>query len=237
MSSKKTYLFITLAIALLAIIIALVVTITIVTSNKKDSSNEVVVNNKVENTITESTEENNDTTEDIIQPRVKPEDIKIDSVTIPEVVEDSTAEEHSEVYYSFPTPEEFLETTAFEYYYNPPDFGIPMKVIPGEKEIFDDMFIRYSFSIENTDLIFYVEYNTADDDGNTDYVFSEVANKYGTDYSTVYFNNGVPVNSLEIYEELNEVTFISTFTTDYVDGTTCSLTDVYSGEVTVITLD
>jgi hypothetical protein len=71
----------------------------------------------------------------------------------------------------------------------------------------------YVFNVRNTDMCCYCEVK----DGNIIFI-SSVTNRYGSSYPCVYFKQGVPSNSKQIYDTLLEDWGYVEGTTDYTEG-------------------
>ena len=102
--------------------------------------------------------------------------------------------------------------------------------------------IRYKAS--NTDAIAIYDIDSEQHMGENyyhpdyEYLYADSGwNQYGSDYPVVYFVNGVPENNEEIYNKIYEYSIGGSYLeTDYIEGDSCVLTDVETGEVFTISL-
>lgn len=80
---------------------------------------------------------------------------------------------------------------------------------------YSDGSTEYWYAYDNTDVVTYLLRSSP----NAEFEYMGFNNRYGSDFSIVYFENGVPSNSQQIYELMNsnEVP-ISNYTTDYKEG-------------------
>lgn len=86
------------------------------------------------------------------------------------------------------------------------------------------------FSVDNTDLlIIMVQYYISE----ADYDELACVNKYGTDYSDIYWEDGVPDDAFDVYTTLCENSATSTYVASKSD-TGYMLRDCYTDEVTTI---
>lgn len=77
--------------------------------------------------------------------------------------------------------------------------------------------IRLLYQIKNTDVVTSVEFDNVFNPGETN--FLDVCNIYGSDYCWVFWNNGVPANSMDYYEMIfNAQVPWGQYETDYVPG-------------------
>ena len=164
------------------------------------------------------------------------EDIDVtlyDSAVVPEITEVTDSQVTSEIpeVYGFtaPTCEELIASD--EYQCKLKDTILEPYAV--SRNIDDEGYITYVIGFKNTEAQEYVIVHNSEE---SDYMYSGIANVYGSDYSVVLFNNGVPDNSLTIYNALYNAGISDTlFTTDYTTGSTVELT-ASTGEVFTLNL-
>ncbi len=111
--------------------------------------------------------------------------------------------------------------------------SIPVDLYISSKEEMEDGRIEVVVCCRNTDIVCVA--HTAD---YATWDFYDCCNKYGSDYSTVYWNNGVPDNSKPWYTKIFELgTYIPVLTTDYNGGNTGEFLDVSTGQSYTLTLE
>lgn len=111
-----------------------------------------------------------------------------------------------------------------------------VEVVFEERHDFDTG-VQLVYSAVNTDAILIFDYDPAT-------LVEEIqpygnpVNKYGSDYSVVYFENGVPSNSMAIYDAMfNSGITVDYYTTDYVSGSTVNLTRCSDNQIFTVNLD
>lgn len=111
-----------------------------------------------------------------------------------------------------------------------------VEVVFEERRDFDTG-VQLVYSAVNTDAIIIFDYDPAT-------LVEEIqpygnpVNKYGSDYSVVYFENGVPSNSMDIYDAMfNSGITVDYYTTNYVSGSTVNLTRCSDNKVFTVNLD
>ena len=145
-------------------------------------------------------------------------------------VEDVERSEDIEEVYGFTplTCEELIESDEYKYHLG----DTPLEPYAISRSIADDGYIQYIVGFKNTDAEEHIYISNSEE---SDYMYNGIANKYGSDYSVVYFNNGVPSNSEDIYDKLYEEGISSElFTSDYTTGDTVNLISKNGEEVTII---
>lgn len=80
---------------------------------------------------------------------------------------------------------------------------------------YDNGLTTYTYNLNNTDMIFNVEYTE-----DTGYTFLDCVNKYGTDCPTIVFTQGLPSNTEAIYVACINSGFADSYYTSYVEGDT-----------------
>lgn len=111
-----------------------------------------------------------------------------------------------------------------------------VEVVFEERHDFDTG-VQLVYSAVNTDAVLIFDYDPA-------LLVEEIqpygnpVNKYGSDYSVVYFENGVPSNSMAIYDAMfNSGITVDYYTTDYVSGSTVNLTRCSDNQIFTVNLN
>lgn len=94
--------------------------------------------------------------------------------------------------------------------------------------------VTYNFSILNTDAVASFEKNTAQEETDGYWLYGPT-NQYGSDYRIIYFTNGVPSNSKELYSIMYDMAGVRIGgVSNYVEGDrTITITNAYGDTVTV----
>ena len=111
-----------------------------------------------------------------------------------------------------------------------------VEVVFEERRDFDTG-IQLVYSAVNTDAISIFNYDPA---ALVEEIqpYGNPVNKYGSDYSIVYFENGVPSNSMDIYDAMfNSGITVDYYTTDYVSGFTVNLTRCSDNQLFTVNLN
>lgn len=111
-----------------------------------------------------------------------------------------------------------------------------VEVVFEERRDFDTG-VQLVYSAVNTDAIIIFDYDPAMLVEERQ-PYGNPVNKYGSDYSVVYFENGVPSNSMDIYDAMfNSGITVDYYTTDYVSGSTVNLTRCSDNELFTVNLN
>lgn len=86
---------------------------------------------------------------------------------------------------------------------------------------------RYVYNVKDSDIEVVVDL-----DANNATIHS-VSNKYGSIYSLVYFQNGVPSNSKELYVTIGENGYSGVYRTDYEAGNKLILYDAENNKIKI----
>lgn len=94
--------------------------------------------------------------------------------------------------------------------------------------------VTYNFDILNTDAVASFEKNTAQEETDGYWLYGPT-NKYGSDYRIIYFTNGVPANSKELYGIMYDMAGVRIGgVSEYIEGDqTITVTNAYGDTVTV----
>lgn len=102
-----------------------------------------------------------------------------------------------------------------------------------ETEI-DKTTVIYNFNILNTDALASFEKDTAQEETDGYWLYGPT-NQYGSDYRIIYFTNGVPANSSDLYETIYDMAGVRIGgVSEYVEGDqTITIANAYGDTVTV----
>lgn len=131
------------------------------------------------------------------------------------------------------TCEELITTPVFNNYIT--NIKTPFKLKPYaiSRYFYDDGMVEYTVGFDNTDSRMVM---TRYPEGETEFEFSGVVNIYGSDYSVIFFENGVPSNSKDIYYTMFDQGIpIDFYKSDYVEGNIIRLIS-YDGSVLTVSL-
>lgn len=105
----------------------------------------------------------------------------------------------------------------------------------GEIEtVINKVVVTYNFDILNTDAVASFEKNTAQEETDGYWLYGPT-NKYGSDYRIIYFTNGVPSNSKELYDIMYDTAGVRIGgVSEYIEGDqTITIVNAYGDTVTV----
>lgn len=119
------------------------------------------------------------------------------------------------------TCEEFITTPVFNNYIANNNLPFELEPYAISRYFYENGMVEYTVGFRNTDARLIA---TRFPEGETDFEFLDITNIYGSDYSIIIFDNGVPENSQDIYNAMYDQDIdIDIYRSDYVAGNTVNL--------------
>lgn len=235
-------------IVIISLIVVLCILLTLTCIINKETEQEIITpstdtnesNLTVSVDSTEQTNSNteNNTTQEIDTEIEKSKQKLLDSLGIESITMIEPQEiDPNVVYPDDPgTVDEFIQSEAVKNYISTIHYGIPVELYGVSKMTFtvgDVEYYQYDVGVKNTHLKFAAIKPIGTDE---EWSFSECSIPDGSDYSVIYFTNGVPEYDLKLYTRLYDLVDWDVYYSDYTGGDTITLTSVTTGETFTVQL-